>query len=466
MSQHRHPPLHMRPGHVVHHPTADGSSRTDEELTHADIARERGDDDADNEYVEGRLSGARTSARLAATSGSSAVAASSTATASGTSRFSAVEKTPSRARATGAAGRNTTGGTTHSYIPAIPNELLTLLRTPNFLDTLACQHTAALSQPLTPTVSREGSVSTVSSMAIAPEHLPPSGTSSARTSPAPTIPAKRVSTTVEVIDKAAAARAKKAKHNAKRPRHYQYRQGDVTFAEVLRSTACLMQVHLATVNPFPSPEERTQLIKDQFALALDFHNLEEGTFALSDEEHRMLNEEETNMRGRAKKATTPLICTLGFKRIPRGDVENIDTEDGRFLSPLIAQGVYDAFFSHAAALGCLYQPHFTPFPHTALALILTALEHGIEQYTSGTFDTNQYQHAAIWKTYRKKLVRDGLSYAGAVVEKPGASAVALEIEVSQEEIDAEMAHLAAQELDGFVDSSDVEPEPEWSGDQE
>lgn len=44
--------------------------------------------------------------------------------------------------------------------------------------------------------------------------------------------------------------------------------------------------------------------------------------------------------------------------------------------------------------------------------------------------------------------------------------MALEIEVSQEEIDAEMAHLAAQELDGFVDSSDVEPEPEWSGDQE
>lgn len=53
--------------------------------------------------------------------------------------------------------------------------------------------------------------------------------------------------------------------------------------------------------------------------------------------------------------------------------KNIDTEDGRFLSPLIAQGIYDAFFSHAAALGCLYQPHFTPFPHTALALILTAV---------------------------------------------------------------------------------------------
>lgn len=33
------------------------------------------------------------------------------------------------------------------------------------------------------------------------------------------------------------------------------------------------------------------------------------------------------MRGRAKKATTPLICTLGFKHIPRGDVEvraNVD----------------------------------------------------------------------------------------------------------------------------------------------
>lgn len=51
----------MRPGHVVHRSTADGSSRTDEEeLTHADIARERGDDDAD-EYVEGRPAGARTS---------------------------------------------------------------------------------------------------------------------------------------------------------------------------------------------------------------------------------------------------------------------------------------------------------------------------------------------------------------------------------------------------------------------
>lgn len=55
----------MRPGFVVRHASADGSSHTDEEeLTHADVARERGDDDADDDYIEARRSGTRTSVRI------------------------------------------------------------------------------------------------------------------------------------------------------------------------------------------------------------------------------------------------------------------------------------------------------------------------------------------------------------------------------------------------------------------
>ncbi|KAH9857326.1 hypothetical protein C2E23DRAFT_856763 [Lenzites betulinus] len=136
-----------------------------------------------------------------------------------------------------------------------------------------------------------------------------------------------------------------------------------------------------------------------------------------------------------------------------------------------------AFFSHPTALGCIYQAQFTPFPQKTVALVLTSIEHGIEQYTSGNFDgtmrfskgykdrytahlnaLKKYEEERLWKTYWKKLLRDGLVHAGAQVEKPRAES-ATEVEATQAEIDADMARLAEEELDGFVDSSDIEFEP-------
>ncbi len=91
----------------------------------------------------------------------------------------------------------------------------------------------------------------------------------------PTVPpsAKRT-TTEEVPDKAELARRKKAKQNADRPRHRDY-ESDQLFADILKLTATLVQVQLATVNPYPSKEETKTIIKQQFQVALVEHEVSE-----------------------------------------------------------------------------------------------------------------------------------------------------------------------------------------------
>lgn len=46
---------------------------------------------------------------------------------------------------------------------------------------------------------------------------------------------------------------------------------------------------------------------------------------------------------------------------------------GRFQHPVIAEIIWDAFFSHANALGCLYQEAFGSIPYQLFALTLTCV---------------------------------------------------------------------------------------------
>lgn len=52
-----------------------------------------------------------------------------------------------------------------------------------------------------------------------------------------------------------------------------------------------------------------------------------------------------------------------------------DQRVGRFQHQIISDIIWEVFFSHANALGCLYQEYFRPISHQLLALVLTTVSH-------------------------------------------------------------------------------------------
>ncbi|KAM5544363.1 hypothetical protein V8D89_002023 [Ganoderma adspersum] len=271
----------------------------------------------------------------------------------------------------------------------------------------------------------------------------------------------------------------------------------------MRITVCSLLVHFATEKPYPSKGARKKLIEDKYKLSLEECGLEPTQYPLSDDQMTLLKKEETNLRSRVKAAVGNKICMYyGFCHVPANDTDheantalvhrllgmteenqqtrksifeykNITSKEDRFQHPIIPDVLYEAFFKHDGALACTNQSLFNLIHHQTLALVLTAIEHCIEQYISGTYDkhlkfSKDYYHmydrhlnvleqytALKWKQYRKLLFRKGLAHAN--VQKLDAPPPTLEV-VAAEEIDADMARLAADQLVDFLDSSDVEPE--------
>ncbi|KAI8977705.1 hypothetical protein BD414DRAFT_495373 [Trametes punicea] len=483
----------MRPGYITHHPDAERSPGDGpDDLTYEDVEREQGEGDMnDEDYLESARPGAR---RIVGPLNSSVPA---------NIVISASEKTPVR--------HSSMATTAGAYMPTFPQEVLALLRSPALMESLVHQQVSVSPSLPTPALSREGSWTSSESSSPGAQ----ASNSSISRHPIPSLFSltqplsnKRDLTIADTMDREGQARLKKAKHNASRPRHHQYRADNPHFSSALKMTSRLIQLHLATVDPFPSPTAREELIKSKYTLAVTELQLDPERYMLGTKEIKMLNDEETNMRGRVKKAIAHLISRFGFHRVARDSAEiefninlrhellgsspldafardpafhykDIKARQGRFLNPIIAEAISATFFAYPGALGCIAQTEFTPFPHAAFALILTALEHGIEQYSSGAFDSTmrfskdykerymshlnslkEYEDVLVWKTYRKKLVRDGLAYAGAEVEKHRINEPSTAPKMSQEMIAAEMARLEEEELNGFVDSSDVERDVE------
>ncbi|KAH9949209.1 hypothetical protein B0H21DRAFT_820392 [Amylocystis lapponica] len=279
----------------------------------------------------------------------------------------------------------------------------------------------------------------------------------------------------------AARQARKAAHNAKRRRYKHYAE-NAALQKVLRNTGRLLQVHFATVCPFPDMEQKDRAVTDKFSEALRIHGYDNDWYTLTNEDEKLLLGEDSSVRSRVRKAAVANVPkAYGLHKTPRGPqvMENRDRvafllEDsrfhckspldklGRFQHDVIAEIIHDVWFSHPTALGCLYQSSFNPIPSSVLSLVLTVVRHVLLMYKDGKMHDNDFTAASwvqydeyltaveqfdsgemekVWFRYRQNLFKDGLQFARAVPEEAEREAT---IQLAQaDEMQRELAALQA-----------------------
>ncbi|KAH9939738.1 uncharacterized protein BXZ73DRAFT_75911 [Epithele typhae] len=186
----------------------------------------------------------------------------------------------------------------------------------------------------------------------------------------------------------------------------------------------------------------------------------------------------------AKALSFKLLGGPAEQRNERGTIfefKDPEARSGRFQHVCIQAVLYSVFFTNTTAPACVNQADFNPIPHQTLALVLTVIEHIIEQWASGVFDRNlmfkrevyrptYLRHLGAldryaegdsrgqWRKYCKFIFRQGLASGGA--QREAEPEVAISVIITDEEVAADM-ELLGNELVGFEDSSDVEPD-DWA----
>ncbi|KAH9847916.1 hypothetical protein C2E23DRAFT_889541 [Lenzites betulinus] len=346
-----------------------------------------------------------------------------------------------------------------------------------------------------------------------PQHLlhiePPSLSASTSTYPAgspasgafSSVGSKRSADVVsEPSDEDPASRRarKKEAANAARLRYKSYKYNAALY-RVMRKAGDLLQVHFATQIPFPAPDEREDAVNQMFNKACEIFGQATDFYTLSDDDIKLLRIEDTNVRSRVKKAAaTAVPKAYGLYAVPNAKqlhenrervkslltgsafhYEDPQEHEGRFQHPVIAEIIWDSFFSHANALGCLYQEDFGAIPHELLALTLTCIRHVLKLWETGRkvekrFAASQYEvydqylqvldqydsgpMRRFWGLHRREVFKKGLEMSGCCLGDEESEAVVQQ--AAADELDRELVRM--QERFGsvpmdFDDSCETQP---------
>ncbi|KAH9940557.1 hypothetical protein B0H21DRAFT_893609 [Amylocystis lapponica] len=253
-------------------------------------------------------------------------------------------------------------------------------------------------------------------------------------------------------------RRKKAVSNANRPRYKDY-SDDAALSKVVCNTRTRLQVHFSTTDPFPSADAKAAAVHQTFTAAREAFEHDDKWYNLTCDDEKLLGGEDTSMRSRVRKEAVSLVArAYGLHDSPTTAAEVAQNKDrvafvlaesrfqyqspenktGRFRHPIISEIVNAVWFSHRNALGCIYQDRFNPVSAKTLALVLTAIQHALNMYTSGQKkDAEKFKAAAwprfdeyllalkqfetgemeqLWLSYRKQLFHKGLAHACALQE--------------------------------------------------
>ncbi|KAH9947423.1 hypothetical protein B0H21DRAFT_708439 [Amylocystis lapponica] len=163
-----------------------------------------------------------------------------------------------------------------------------------------------------------------------------------------------------------------------------------------------------TINPFPDAEQQATWAQEAWNTACRVRN-GTHTYELTERMMTIIKARKSNTRSDIIKAVRPIVQqTYGF--INTGDKksdqarENIRIylrlmDDSMFLykdngdtsgersgyaeHPIVSKLIYTCFFTDKNAVGIQYPRHFDPIGLTTLALIFAAIEHSIEEWSSG-----------------------------------------------------------------------------------
>ncbi|CDO77051.1 hypothetical protein BN946_scf184403.g26 [Trametes cinnabarina] len=261
-------------------------------------------------------------------------------------------------------------------------------------------------------------------------------------------------------------RRKRAELNAKRPRYKHYKSNAELY-KLMHKTAELLRVAFSTEAPFPDNEQEERIISVAFRQALRIFGHGDDWHTLTDADMKLFKTEDTEVRSRVRKqAVIRVPDAYGLVKNPAPeDVatnkararflladsrflyeslctvlhnQDVDAKAGRFQHRLIREIIEEVWFSHANALGCLYQDRFKPIPNATIALVLTAIRHALTMYsetgrrsdkdfTAASFMIyDEYLNALeqfddgemgpLWLQHRKRMFKRALAYAGSQEE--------------------------------------------------
>ncbi|KAH9939739.1 uncharacterized protein BXZ73DRAFT_75912 [Epithele typhae] len=299
----------LRPNQaVIPHPNAPPAAEEgSEEMTHEDVARERGDDDGDEDYNVGK------STTRAAQEPVMDLAS--------TSRFTSLERVgghhavpipPSSTAST----TSTPSGTPTVSLPADVASVIQLLSSPALLQKLTQTSEAPFNPSFMPQVSWTSSLPSTSLPSSVQQQsrvsTPTPGTASKRTVPDDTI----------ALSKDELSRIKKTKHNASRARLWHYND-DAIRGGILRHASETLLIYFASCCPFPTDTEREVATNNAVKNAVrtmqregegdNTSSAELPPFQLTKKESSMLEGLDSAVRSRAKQAATTVVRELyGF----------------------------------------------------------------------------------------------------------------------------------------------------------
>ncbi|CDO72406.1 hypothetical protein BN946_scf184977.g105 [Trametes cinnabarina] len=253
-------------------------------------------------------------------------------------------------------------------------------------------------------------------------------------------------------------RRKRAEANSSRRRYKDYNM-NAELKRVFKLAGDMIKVEWMCRNAYPSEEEEGAVIKEKFAQALRERGHAEDWYELSDQDIKLLEQEDSAMRSRIRTAAAQLVPQVyRFHAAPESDAERAanmslarealtdsrftyaepDKMEGRFQSALITNVIHKAFFAVPSSIGCIYQDALDPMPSRLIALAATAIHHILSSYQDGecriTPFTNekwteydafvntveQFEQGAmarLWRAHRHRVLSRCLSLAGVVREK-------------------------------------------------
>ncbi|KAH9913756.1 uncharacterized protein B0H18DRAFT_960150 [Fomitopsis serialis] len=488
----------MRPGNVAHseHPDTAGffQDETDLELSREEQAQQRGDEDTvDDTYTESR---GRVRRQPPHSTGSAAEIPVPTFCMKFTAHVAATA-----ARGTGTSQTTASHGIPSYRLPTIPipstpagprpirstvTPVSGQVHEASQMDTralaAAVHYTNALYESRAP--SLPGSTATMPAHAPNRDGVPTSGQIIAEGSSV--IGNKRpLDGDTDEAESSAAdrRRQRKALHNAKRLRHSDLKD-DLLTRQLFRDASLALKVHFLTVEPFPSVEDREEVVTAKFNALKneetkvrsaviravmqklpDKYGLKAVPKSPADAEHNKTTvhyllhgnvPQVATVSGPSASTTTSILGPSGtasgraatnvqlpVEQTPRFEVQggcfhfsNPTSKQGAFRNPIISDVIFEVHHGlKRFATGYRKDVSFTKSTYDIYDAFLNALE--------------QLRHERAWTSYRRELYHLGLRHAQVYVE-PNAETAPIIAPMSQEQISREMRSLA-EELGGVGD---------------
>ncbi|KAH9941044.1 hypothetical protein B0H21DRAFT_676297, partial [Amylocystis lapponica] len=188
--------------------------------------------------------------------------------------------------------------------------------------------------------------------------------------------------------------------------------------------------HIYTLNPFPDAEQQVVWAREAWRVACQAQDGMNTYYELTERIIAIIKARKSNTRGDVITAVRPIVQqTYGFidasdKKTTQAH-DNIKLylkllDDSTFLykaclfpsralrsgyaeHPIVSKLIRRCFFTDKNAVGVQYRVHFDPIPLVTLALIFTAIEHCIEEWSTGVHVKTPFREEDVKESFRSFL---------------------------------------------------------------